>query len=254
MNAPATDAARERARRPDGRFGDQARAEADVSLTRSDLVTADYRDSLAYLRSLLADDRRSRTVRTPLADIAARSPRSVSPAEIPPLAFTHPDLLDPGRIAPVGNQRHNKPSGGLWLTRDTPGGPTPWEEWLDREGYRPHDRPMLRQSVALRENARVLVIDSAEDFAGIVHAYPPPPGQDPGSMSALPIDFEALGSDYDALWVTARGAQENRLRPDEHDLNAWDVETVLVFDRSALHTGSSTGTCHLASEPHTFRT
>ena len=167
-------------------------------------------------------------------------------ADLPPLGFaSNTGPYDPTRFEPVTNQFsvNGKPLGGLYLcplVEHSSG--KPYTEWvaLARDLWGVH---LTVHPVDVASSARVLVIDSRDDFEAVAAAFPgaqPDLGADvtdPHARRALRgflrdmtgFDYEAMREQFDTLWVTTRGARENRPMTGRGTLNTWDVETVLVL-------------------------
>ena len=91
----------------------------------------------------------------------------------------------------------------------------------------------------MKDTAKILVIDSLEEFYNICDKYTL---KIHGSlelamlMMGKLLDFEAIEKDgYDGILLTDRGNIQchlplNLARPGYSDLNAWDVETLLLFN------------------------
>lgn len=119
----------------------------------------------------------------------------------------------PGGFTPVRNSSSSKPFGGVRFT-PTSGG---------ADG----------RFVSLRNDARVLVINSRQDFVNAFYAYPP----EWGPNGTVGLDYEAVADDFDAIYVTNKGAHENR-QPEQADmfgdLRDWNRGEVIVFSADAI--------------------
>lgn len=116
-----------------------------------------------------------------------------------------------GDFSHVVNSSGSKPHGGLRFTPTSGAGP----------------------SVSLRPDARVLVINSREDFVRAFHVYPPQWGPN----GTVGLDWEMIADDYDAVYVTAQGAHRNRASEDADmygDLRDWTRSEVLVLRSDAI--------------------
>lgn len=160
-------------------------------------------------------------------------------ADLPRLAFTHGCSFDISKVAPVRNGNFYKPSGGAWLSPYADDGRTEWARFGDVADYAPAKRSTTVTDVALVPNARVLVIDSRDDFINVVEAhsyvYENELNRHLEEDKRL-LDFESIARDYDAIWVTQRGVNTNQLIPahGQPTLGPWDIPSVLVLNRDAV--------------------
>lgn len=112
---------------------------------------------------------------------------------------------------PVRNSSDARPFGG---TRVVPG---------STEG----------RTVRLNDDARVLVVGDREAFVKAFFVYPPEWGPD----GTVGLDYEAVAADYDAIYVTDMGCDENRAPEDAGmfgDLRGWESAEMIVLRPSAL--------------------
>lgn len=161
-------------------------------------------------------------------------------ADLPKVAFVHPNPLDPSLIGTIRNDGHTKPIGGLWLSPVGADGRTAWQSWCAGEDYDPYrGKPARAHRVELRPDARVAKIDSAADLDALAGAYP--------AQDRSPLNFEALAGDFDAVWLTDRGQWATRFRDGDlrdiggsaPNLYGWDIESVLVLNKDALDLGGA---------------
>lgn len=189
-----------------------------------------YEAALATLRARLAEPE-------PVANFDELVSRlhKIDGADLPPMTFAHRDRLDPARIDPVSNANFPKPDGGLWLSPPTETG-SAWTDYAAREGYTPASlRGAVTQEVRLRPGTSVLVIDSRDHLLDAAATFPGLPVEHEWQQAA-PLDFEAVAESFDAIWVTDAGRRENHRDPSGLDLYAWDIESVVVLNASAVQT------------------
>lgn len=116
-----------------------------------------------------------------------------------------------GDFSHVVNSSGSKPHGGLRFTPTSGAG----------------------SFVSLHPDARVLVINSREDFVRAFHAYPPAWGP----QGTVGLDYEQIAEDFGALYVTNKGAHDNRESNDGDmygDLRDWTKGEVLVLRSDAI--------------------
>jgi hypothetical protein len=152
--------------------------------------------------------------------------------------------------------RFVKPSGGLWMSPER-NGSTPWDELLG------HTKGGVNHAVEFKPDARVLVINSREDYTRILERYPhrvdisemtdeefeferlmPSSSWNALDSDMLPrrgINYELLAKDYDALYLTGRGLREcgkgdfmNEEHPGDISLNIWDMESGIVLNPDSV--------------------
>lgn len=151
------------------------------------------------------------------------------------LTFVHrhgsADAVCPSDVNPVRNTSVGafgvKPDGdsGLFLSVDDG-----WEKWCETEemGDWVMNRP--RDGVRLRDDARILVIDSVESLGDL----PKNDSVEPIlADSVTSLDFESLARDYDGMYVSITADNDLYFA-----LYSWDVDTLLLFDGSALESAT----------------
>ena len=153
--------------------------------------------------------------------------------------ITYGIIIDPEKFERIKNGRKmymNKPDGGLWTSpTDSEWG---WKDWCESENFNV-SRLSSYTKFNLKDTAKILVIDSLEEFYNICDKYTL---KIHGSlelamlMMGKLLDFEAIEKDgYYGILLTDRGNIQchlplNLARPGYSDLNAWDVETLLLFN------------------------
>lgn len=153
--------------------------------------------------------------------------------------ITYGIIIDPEKFERIKNGSKmymNKPDGGLWTSpTDSEWG---WKDWCESENFNV-SRLSSYTKFNLKDTAKILVIDSLEEFYNICDKYTL---KIHGSlelamlMMGKLLDFEAIEKDgYDGILLTDRGNIQchlplNLARPGYSDLNAWDVETLLLFN------------------------
>lgn len=187
-----------------------------------------------------------------------KTPEPTRPGHWPlpwPLAW-HPrtagDTPDPARFVPpyCHPSRHGI-SGGLWTSPMLSMNYSCWSIWADQEGRGRWWRLRQGWAIGWPDPARTVTVSSLADLQAVVGRYPcrahastedlwrvcwaprpdaPRPDADGNvavhdDRSWPPIDFAAMGADFDALHVTAQGLSETFLtRP---GTTTWSAETVL---------------------------
>ena len=99
------------------------------------------------------------------------------------------------KIMPIKNSYYVKPNGGLWCCREnTPEGYS-WEDWC--ENNEPEWLSDKRSIITLKEDAKILVINSAEVYDSLPKAQPRE--HEIPSIFGLHLDFEKLAQEYDVI-------------------------------------------------------
>jgi hypothetical protein len=142
----------------------------------------------------------------------------------------HGQGFDPARVQAIRNRPRTtaptdevvtaaipEPAGGLWtstVTGHDSGFASAWTDWARGEEFVPANTPMsvLRADA----EARIYRIDGRSDLDALRGQYPAGP---------LDVDWEAVGRDFDAVHLTAKGAQETRYGLP--NLYTWEVESTL---------------------------
>ena len=178
--------------------------------------------------------------------------RTITGAELSPLAFAHPTPFDPSKVNPVVNREaHVKPSGGIWLSPHLGPAASEWTYWLDSE-QGPSTlygaQQLSVQKVVLDPEAELLLIDGRDDFEAILEHYTAANGRDFSDipenlvsyLKAPIIDFEAVSESYAGIYLTDNGQWETRYGRDGRslldgpNLYGWDLESALVFSSDSI--------------------
>lgn len=132
-------------------------------------------------------------------------------------------------ITPYGNRGNNKPnSGGFWTSSITENNKSAWIEFTEAEGFYEDTSELMKFKAEVSKDARVLLIDSEEDYEKALETYGMPVDRmkNPLAMGVSHIlDFEKLMKDYDALSLTQRGMYRNR-----DAFYGWDCESTIWFN------------------------
>lgn len=133
--------------------------------------------------------------------------------------------IDKDKFIEPKNNNFVKPTGGLWASPYTPGNMciSPWYEWCSYE--MPHWIENHGVVFELKDNAKVLVINSKEDLKKTFEKYK----YDSDIAIFQILDFEKIAQDYDCIYLTARGEMVTRFSHD-YTLYGWDVESLLVLN------------------------
>lgn len=140
-------------------------------------------------------------------------------------------------ITPYDNFGNNKPTGGgFWTSTLTEDGKSDWVDFAEKEEfYSPSKQSQLNFfEIEVKENVRVLTIDSKEDYEKALNEY----GLDISNNSRLLmtssnsmtgrtviLDYEKMKEDFDALSVTRQGRRENF-----YEFFGWDCESTVWFN------------------------
>ena len=119
-----------------------------------------------------------------------------------------------------------KPMGGLWFCEYTPERKfiSQWQEWCIGEMFNHYNVVNDAVVFSISQDARIYVIDTAEDFFDLKKRYSNDPIHDRYSCH---LDWYAISLDYDVVYVSAKGIKANY-----YNMNGWDVESgvILNFD------------------------
>ena len=143
-------------------------------------------------------------------------------------AFQFHSELDLGEIEPIRNRNFVKPYGGFWLSIDED-----WERWCSSE--EPEWLEGHRYSITLKDDARILRVDSASALESL-------PKQIPEMFQGMPaellsfvleqdtfLDFEEIAKHYDVLEVYA-GSGEGLYSA----LYGWDCDSAIVLNPAVI--------------------
>ncbi len=141
----------------------------------------------------------------------------------PQLVVHDNDILEP-TIRPISNDAKtlSKPRGGLWTSTYDADYGSGWVRWC--VAYRYNEPLDLHWTVvSVSSTAKVAIIDSAADFAGLINRYPRLLHGRRG------LNFERLAQDYDAVHLTHEGYLKSRSPRSGPRLIGWDCESTLWF-------------------------
>lgn len=120
----------------------------------------------------------------------------------------------------------HKPRGGLWTSTLTDDGRSGWLDWVERESFHTGDEEIWH--LEPESDTEILIIEDQPHLEAILERYERPDLSGTLSTQArtfAPLDFEAIGENYDAIRLTEQGQWNTRMsRP---GLYGWDCETVL---------------------------
>lgn len=159
----------------------------------------------------------------------------ITGADLPELGWQHTEPFNPAAIDPATNNGWIKPAGGLWTSplRD---GVTGWAQWCREEQWGTPDAPVTR--ILPNPGARVYVIDTLADLVQLEAAFPSADSSLPAEIKMWPqIDWQAVASEYDAIWLTEEG--QWRTRHSTPSLYGWDCETVLWLNPCVTAIGAT---------------
>lgn len=140
--------------------------------------------------------------------------------------FINNDKITKEKFNRIQNGSFIKPKGGLWLSPYTKDNEytSQWHYFLTNE-MDINTKGMKGTIVRIKENARILVIDSLDDLKKIFEKYELP--LDVSTFFRV-LDFEKLAKDYDAILLTEKGQWLTRLS--QPNLYGWDIESMLVMN------------------------
>ena len=136
--------------------------------------------------------------------------------------------LSQSKFESVCNQNNpvHKPSGGLWTSTLRDDNRSGWLDWKDRESHYTGEEEVWH--IEPESNLDILIIEDQPHLEAILERYERDDLS--GSLSTqarafAPLDFEAIGENYDAIRLTEQGQWNTRMtRP---GLYGWDCESVL---------------------------
>lgn len=134
-------------------------------------------------------------------------------------------------VTPFGNTGQNKPeNGGFWTSTLIGDNQSDWLNFATSEGIYEDTSGLDFHSVEVSKDARVLVIDTKEDYVKALETY--------GMEAQYPLsilnngeilDYEKLLMDYDALSLTRNGLSSNY-----REFYGWDCESTVWFNMEHL--------------------
>lgn len=124
---------------------------------------------------------------------------------------------------------YNKPDGGLWACVYTPSNTyrSEWEAWCEMDDFKHYD-PDNYFIFRLAESAKILVINSVEDYENIDSMYKNENGT---------LNWDILPNFYDGVYVgRSHGYWVCNCNFDHpaFSLEGWDVKSVVIFRNSAI--------------------
>ena len=132
-------------------------------------------------------------------------------------------------VKPFGARSNNKPSGGgFWTSSQKENGKSDWIEFTEAEEFYEDTEKLKVFSIEISDDARVLIIDSKEDYEQAIEKYGVIRDENdyiPSLMSNTLLNYDELMSDYDALSVTDKGRIDNDLA-----FYGWDCESTVWFN------------------------
>lgn len=173
-----------------------------------------------------------------------------------------PEPYDASKHQPIQNAPAElswaKPHGGLWASPINGNGESEWRSLI---GFSP--RTHKAHTIKFNDDAKIVVIDSLEDYRTILDKYPHYPKFDElseeekflldlghtSSLSSLNpdgtakrnIDFEKLSQEYDGLYLTMRGLYScgksdfrGETMGSDISLYLWDIESAVIFNSKAI--------------------
>lgn len=130
--------------------------------------------------------------------------------------------------SPYGNLGNNKPvSGGLWTSSLTDSGKSSWLEFAESEDFYSDDDSLKVYSVEFSNEARLLTIDSEDDYKQALKKYGVATDNVKHPLAIISkaphiLDFEKIKKDYDALSLTQKGLHNNYF-----SFYGWDCESTV---------------------------
>lgn len=229
------------------------------------------------------NERRREAYQTKLAEQSIQRQAQVASVVVPPseLNSKHvfinvlPSKYDSTKVKPVRmvtDISWSKPLGGLWLS--TPeGNVSGWDSLLGNTSSDVSARdPELMTRFEFKNDAKVLRIDSLEDYRALLDVYGYRPKLDPEAVASMVaidkkwerrsvdsnytadggskrvLDFKKMSKDFDAMFLTWKGLGQcgkgdyrdtRNTFADDSSLNQWDIESVFVMNPDALQANAT---------------
>jgi len=124
-----------------------------------------------------------------------------------------------------------KPHGGLWACPVDSN--HSWKQWCEGNNFNiEHLKDYF--NFTLKDNARILVIDSPDDMKEKFIFQKPKKEYDPVElMSKWNIDFLAMSKIYDVIYLTEKGEVTTRFHSN-YNLYGWDCESILILNKNII--------------------
>lgn len=156
------------------------------------------------------------------------------------MAFSGKRGFNPELFAPVSNTPlFDKPTGGLWLSPLTDDG----SRWSQQCEIMDRACPSI-EAIPIAPEARILLIENLPDYEALCAEYFYELAGDDALTIAFGkkwLDFERVAREWDGLYVSQEAIWNARWRvPDDKtgSLALWDVETLLIFNLTAIRPAS----------------
>lgn len=140
--------------------------------------------------------------------------------------ITYGFIIEPEKFNEPKNGRNfmiNKPDGGLWASpvdsKDS------WKDWCLAKNFRNPRSFGTYTKFKLKETSKIYTIDCREDFVRLLKLY----GRKVPVLDEYFIDWEKVSRKYDGVYLTYDGNIECHHYGFGIDLNAWDVESIVVL-------------------------
>jgi hypothetical protein len=126
----------------------------------------------------------------------------------------------------------NKPIGGFWLSEYTPQEEflSAWHRWC--YDACPHIKKNNYFYKLDYSRARIFTINNKEDFDYLISRFPILYSNLLDGIELECINFEEVQKKWSGLFLTNKGLIENN-----HNLAAWDVPSLVIFDPSIIKAG-----------------
>lgn len=141
--------------------------------------------------------------------------------------ITYGHIFDPKKFQKPTNGRRiimNKPDGGFWASTLDENGSS-WKRWCEDEEFRSDFSVYTK--FRFKKSSKIYVIDCVNDLDMLVWSY------GTWTHERRVIDWEALSSDYDGVYLTEVGNSLCHLSY-PNNLNSWDVESVVVLRQDSI--------------------
>lgn len=133
--------------------------------------------------------------------------------------YSADEAPEQSRFQSVTNVGFVKPQGGLWTS--PPEGES-WLDWCRGENWGGWEQ-FVEYELKPNPEAILAVIDGKDDFQRLLDRYSI---QSPYLGAVL--DFEAMATEFDGIWMTDNGQWETRLLQGP-SLYGWDLPSILWF-------------------------